>query len=300
MNKIFIKKDYLAMKELSAEGIMVYCGISRATQNHISEMYTSISLLESILKSSINTNDRYFKEKIKLGLVNLVENDIIMVNFNYDNIYKLKPNDTIIISTDKLRIDNSKEKFVLITNDELTAILGYKEKKLENEKVLRYFLNVVGTINNNTKVGFTTLDQLSKMSYIHIDSATRKYNTILEELKLLYIHRHERTATSFEGFIHKISNTYGRYSDKDNVVENVKQFYGVLDDMNMPNISSDEARGIKIKWNNMVKKLKNGYEPPVEIVNELDGQIKLYNKRYFSDKTMQLEFISELVGILKC
>lgn len=282
------------MENLTSEGAMVYVALVKMSQNQIEVLCSNITNIEIMLKDDIFSNDRYLKEKIKKGLINLHELGLISIEARTE-LEDIKPNDPLLIRLLLFKIDTSKEHFVLMYSDELTTLMNCGEKKIEIEKLLRYFLNVLGTINNNSKVGFTTIEGLSEMSQIHIHTATTRYNQILEDLKLLYIHRHDQSKVNADGTVHKASNTYGRYSDKELVLKNVEQFYNSMNTLKLPVISSDEARGIKIKWNNMIKKIKKGYKPMESEISELDSKVELYNRRYISDKTITLTMISEIV-----
>lgn len=275
--KIFLKKSIVEDKNISSEGIMVYVGLTIASENKIDRLFTTIGAIQLMLKSSFD-NDRYFRDKVKRGLINLKENNIIDVHSESED---FKNNEPIIVQLNNFRIDTKKDKFIIVNVNEINKILSYQEKKFEHEKLLKYFLAIVGTINNNSKVGFTTLDVLSEMANVNVTTATVKYNSVLEELELIYIHRHNSSHKCFDGTIRKINNTYGRYKDKNEIIKNaVGYIKEVLNVENYNCIDGDEARSIKQKYNHFIKKINNGYNPSDEEVSEMEDKIKLYNNRY--------------------
>ena len=184
--KIFLKKSIVENKNISNEGIMAYVGLVIASENKMENIFTTIGTMQLILKVNFD-DDRYFKDKIKKGLINLRDNKIIDIHSEKED---FKNNDPIAIKLNDFRINTVEDKFLIVGIDEINKIITYTEKKFENEKLLRYFLTIIGTINNSTKVGFTTIDILSEMANVNVTTATTKYNNILEELNLIYIHRH--------------------------------------------------------------------------------------------------------------
>lgn len=274
--KIFLKKNIIENMNISNEGIMVYVGLTIASENKIDKVFTTIGAIQLMLKIEFD-NDRYFKDKIRRGLINLKENNIINIHSENED---FKNNEPIIVKLNNFRIDTNKDKFIMVTVDEVNKIITYPEKKFEHEKMLRYFLAIIGTINSITKVGFTTIDVLSEMANVNITTATKKYNNLLERLKLIYIHRYNSSHKCFDGTIRKINNTYGRYEDKDLIIKNAEEYIKEILNINSNCIDGDEARSIKQKYNHFIKKINEGYKPTNDEFNDMESKIKLYNDRY--------------------
>lgn len=286
-NKIFLKKSIVENKDITSEGILVYAGLVIMSENKIDKLFTSLSAIEFALKLDFTKEDRYFKDKIKRGLIDLAEKGIInIISKNSD----FKPNDVLAIKLLEFNIDTEKERFIVAYAEEIYKIIGYSEKKFENENLLRYYLVFLGTINNSTKVGFTTIDNLAEKSCIGFKVVATKYNPILEELKLIYIHRHDSCIRYDDGTIRKVNNTYGRYSDKEYIIKNASEYNTVIDRYNST-LTGNEARSIKQRYNSLQKKINNGYIPSEEEISNMNNCVKRYNIKYKNTEIKELELI---------
>lgn len=286
-NKLFLKKLIVENKNITSEGILAYIGLVIMSENKIDKLFTSISAIEFMFKLDFSKEDRYFKDKIKKGLINLKDNGIInIISKNSD----FKPNDVLAIKLLEFNIDTETERFIMAYAEEIYKIIGYSEKKFENENLLRYYLVFLGTINNNTKVGFTTIENLAEKSCIGFKVVATKYNPILEELKLIYINRHDKCIRAEDGTIRKLNNTYGRYSDKELIIENAMDYNVVIDRYNST-LTGNEARSIKQRYNNLTKKIKEGYIPSEEEVINMNNCVERYNIKYKNTEIKELEWI---------
>ena len=278
---IFLKKDIIENKNITSEGILAYVGLVIMSENKISRIYTSVAGIEFALKVDFEKEDRYFKEKIKRGLLNLVENNLIHIVSKKED---FKPNEIIAIRLLDFTIDTKNEYFVMVNITDILEIARYEEKKFENEKLLRYYLVVLGTINNKSKIGYTTIEVLSDKAQVGETTVKTKYNPLLEKLRLIYISRSDIGIKYNTGEIRRISNTYGRYGDKDEIIRQAEEFKSQIVHSNFANtITGDRARSIKQKYNYFIKKMNEGYTPTKNEIDEMNGSIELYNMKYKYD-----------------
>lgn len=288
-NRVFLKKNILINKNITSEGILAYVGLVVMSNNKLDKIFTNISMIEFALKITNADKDRTFKDKIKRGLINLSENNIIEVISETED---YKANDGIIIKLNDLKIDTKTEKFVIMDMREIVSILRIKDGKLDIDKLLRYAIVLISTINNNSKIGFTTIEDLAILSCISDWIIKTKYNKLLEENKIIHTERCDKSIKCDDGTITRVSNTYGRYSDKEIVIEEARKY---CNQSIGKNISGDVARGIKQKHNYLIKKISEGYIPTEEEIQEMNYKILLYNEKYKNSKT-----INELNLIALC
>ena len=283
-NIVFLKRDIIDNKNLTNEGIMVYTALVIASENKIDRLFTTVNSIEVILKMKFDDSDRYFKDKTKRGLLNLAENKIIELHHDGED---FKPNEPIVIKLNNFRIDNQKDRFIIADIKDIVKIIRYKEKKFENEKLLSYYFAILSTINNSSKCGYSTIEALSDISGINVTTATTKYNKLLEEMKIIYIHRHNKSYKCYDGTIRKTNNTYGRYSDKEHIISNAESYIQEINRIESTSmITGDRARSIKQKYNHLMKKIESGYIPNEEEVDNLNKDIELYNTNYKYDETI--------------
>lgn len=288
VENIFLKKDIVEMESITSEGVMVYVALSYISSNRNSAIYTTMNLIELSLKNNGFEFNKAIKEKIKCGLVNLQENNILKVYCN-GNINKLKPKDEIIIKPLNTCIDTKIEHFTIITIQELSKIMNYSSK-IDTDKLIRYYITLIGTINNNTKVGFTPIEALADKSFVSESSIKTYYNNILEELELIYIHRGNKCIRNKDGSASNLGNTYGRYENKDLVIKNANEYYNNTYINN--NLDGNWARSTKQKYNSMIKKINNNIEvDPIDII-AMNERIRLYNDKYKYDDMIKLKEIS--------
>lgn len=280
-NSVFLKKSILENKDITSEGILAYVGLVVMSNNKLDKIFTNISMIEFALKITNKDKDRTFKDKIKRGLINLEKNNIIQVISEEED---YKANDGLVIKLLDLYINTKEERFVIMDMKEIVTILRIKDGKTDTDKLLRYTANVIGSINNIDYIGFTTIEDLAEMSNVSEWIIKTKYNKLLEDNKIIYIYRSDKSIRLGDGSIKKINNTYGRYSDKDLVIKKAR---GYEIELKGKNISGDDARAIKQKYNHFIKKLNDGYIPTDEELQEMNYKVILYNEKYKNGKEIK-------------
>lgn len=127
--------------------------------------------------------------------------------------------------------------YTVITLDEVHRIMNIDTKK-DNFAILRYFIILIssichdkGTYNHSSGydaytdfVGFMTLDILANWCGT-TKARIIEYSSILEAEKIIYIYRHKQNRKDKEtGQIMSFSNHYGRYKDKDWIIQFANEY----------------------------------------------------------------------------
>lgn len=133
-------------------------------------------------------------------------------------------NTSYLIDIEKIYVNTDKQFFVMIEDWEVRKILLYDSIPYKSKRIplLRYFISMISTLDNTNlasgtksqsgKVGYMTIDQLADNAHLSKRSAIR-YNTILEDLKLIYIYR-TNDKLMIDKKLKQIRNIYSRYIDR--------------------------------------------------------------------------------------
>lgn len=178
-----------------------------------------VSLAQIHFKLTGNTDmTRSERDGLLLGLDQLCEEKLISI---VENINKSE----FIIDLTQLKYRHRNHEFYdIVYLDEIRKIMNIPD--VNNLLLLQYFCVAVSTFDYRHKVGedsrvvgFQSIDTLAQMCNIHIQSAT-KYNCILEQNELLFMHHYHVKIKKQGGFITR--NRYCRYRNKD-FVENLEK-----------------------------------------------------------------------------
>lgn len=157
------------------------------------------------------------KERFRSSLKTLSECGYIKIEDNNNN--------NFIVDTSGLIFKG--DVYVVLKYSDMHKALAH-DTKINKYSLFRYFCIMLSMFRSSVTVGFTkwskcpvgffTITDISDLADIHYTTAY-KYNNVLEDLKLVYIHRTNDTyinkdTESDEYYVGYISNTYGRYEDK--------------------------------------------------------------------------------------
>ncbi len=247
MNEIYLNRDLIQAEEFTNEMFMCYVAIRKKYLKDRPKMYINVMSIIYELTGKLDST-RMLEDKIKIGFEQLIEQEYI------DVIEKQgKTKTSYVINTINLYIDNkvTKEKYSIVTEDEVFKIMNYNKNQIDKCAFFRYAITVLDTIYTTTKYGCIPIEKLIISSGISENTACKEYNKYLEDMKVLYIHRADFTSRKEDGTIKKASNTYGRYLDKLKVIEANEKFHG-KNYNNTKRLSGDDKRRITAFYNSYV------------------------------------------------
>ena len=242
-----IKNEVLFNEKLSDQAIatmLIMSGLRNDFDTTVIVPEQIISILYGKL-SETERKDRAVKESIQ----ELIKEEIITPIESKKNMSRFLTSDLSV---------GTEGNFTLISIDEF-------EKLRDNLKLLRFYLVVVSTINNKSKVGFTTNQELADKSFIDI-STVSTYNKTLIEREVLFIYNEHQFVNGQQS-----ANTYGRYEDKDLIIKNAKEYYGERNFASGRTMTGDERRRISKQYNDYCK---GSFKGDVE---QLKADCKRYN-----------------------
>ena len=252
---IFIDNEYLLMQYLD-----VYLVISYISKRFHKKPTITFSTGE-INKVLFDTFEMSSKRKryIRDAIEYLITERIIDVVESCGDYFEIV-NNFIITKVNK---------FTMITLLELKTVTKLAVGR--SNKLINYFIFVLSTINQNTKVSFYSIDKLADVIGINA-SSVKDYNRILEDANLLFIYRFSETKI-IQGVASKMNNLYGRPSDKIAIETYAKNRVCKLDEIDANlKLDSNAKRSISKQYNDYVNGTYTGD------VSSLYDKCKLYNK----------------------
>lgn len=266
MKRIYIKKKYLEDVFLSDYAFTIMAAL-QPYSNSKNEMLLTAEFASYLVFGRVATRKELYI--IKAGLEELIEADIIKVNCELTK-------SQFVCNVSSLYFEQGTEFFVMVDYEELHKIMNI-ETKSDKYKMFRYFVSIVGHFNLSEsidkkyrgKVCGYTIEDINEL--IPKRTAIR-YNEILEENKLIYIHRSDDILYNGEfNEFKRIVNAYGRYEDQELIEEFASKYqndYGwnhIKERKKSEHEVANKNRALGQKYKNYV----NGKQYDKETVEEI-------------------------------
>ena len=212
--------------------------------------------------------------------------------------------DSFVITTGTLSIDKTKEKYTYLFQGDVDKIV--KSNFANKVQVFRYYVYLMDSINTKTTVylvdgkfknniiGHQTQEQLSATSGLSTRTIMR-YNTILEELKIIYVCRSGDFSIDDKGLISQFPNVYGRYVNKDYIQKYALDYNQYKDGYRQVQKKKGETNdnrklAQKYYW------LCRGHQYSEEEISRIYGYVIQNNKKYESlfDKEGNEDYLNKI------
>lgn len=234
----YIKKDM--QPQYTGEEIAVFLILNYLQENKHDELFVSIDNVGYCLTGKFidSQTDKNLIKGIKKGFEGLKKEEDIIILEQHKNNY--------IIDGKSCYIDIKKFHFIIIQLWEIQKI--FSSLGAYGFNVLRFFVNIIGTINGNSKSWHMTQDDMV-LSWGFSKNTVNDYLNKLEELELLYTFRSK--ARKADETFHRVGNVYGRYRDKDLVRQEGIQYLSTIPNRPIKNYFIDRT-SIKLRYNHFV------------------------------------------------
>ncbi len=236
---IGIRKDL--QPQYTGEEIAVFLILNYLQNDKTDNLFISVDAIGYFLTGRFidSQADKNLIKGIKSGFKGLKkEEDIHILEQNRNN---------YIIDSKSCRVDTQNYRFIIVHLWEIQKI--FSSLGAYGFNVLRFFVNIIGTINGNSKSWHMTQDDMV-LSWGFSKNTVNDYLNKLEELELLYTFRSK--ARKADETFHRIGNVYGRYNDKELVRQEGIQYLSTVP--NHPIQKHFYPRtSTKLKYNNFLK-----------------------------------------------
>lgn len=283
---LFLPEHITHSPTFSNYSIAVYSALKMITSTTGIEKQCITPYQIAYLLTGNETQSKHTLNYIKCGLDELIKENVIVKTNEIQKHY--------LLDCSHLWIDIEKENFTIITFQEVEEI--FRVKNTNNFLLLKYFIFLIGTISSkidvyidayqhkNRVVGTLTIDKISEISGISIRSII-EYNKILEERKLIYIHRQSDFVIDSKNNIKQLPNVYGRYCDKiyiDSFAENQKKYQESYRYVEKTMISVNNNRRLAQMYQQLLKGNDKKYsqEEILDIYNYVISENKKYERMY--------------------
>ena len=202
---IYLRNKVLENDLMTSYDIATYAALRKYYNLGMEEeLITTDILLYQLYGKKFNDVKRITKENFIDSIHHLNEIGVINITDTYDKNKYIIDMDSIFFTT------SVRDPAVVIEKYEIDDVFNIDCNE-DKTKILRYFINIIKSIDYKTKVGFMPIDYLSKKSDISKQTAIT-YNKLLEDNKIIYI-KHGGGKYTEDG-IKTESNLYVRYEDR--------------------------------------------------------------------------------------
>lgn len=260
MLKLFIGKS----KDLDEKEIVVLAALNGMYSVRWEQMVTSVDgigyFITGRFLKTYTQKERTILQNIRVGIKSLADRKIITI---LD-----QSGDNYVISSEELKINSDKEKFVVVELWEMQKIFSESNKPFN---VFTFYVNLIGTINNKTKEWHMSQDDMVSLW----GASKRTINDYLEQLEkmqLIYVYRHKKRRAN--GTYYKLNNSYGRYCDKDAVIAEALKYSDTVECEDF--VEKLDRRAIKLRYNAYCDSAKK-YNDPAAVI-ALYRECVSYNK----------------------
>lgn len=232
MKKLFLNNIVIRDINLNDYEIAVYVVLRSLYDSQKVLQYITYNSVVFELYNTLNISRRSLQH-IKVALDSLVEKGLIKKIDSFSTT-------EFIVDMSGLHFEQNTEKgifYTVIMLEEVHRIMNIETKK-DNFAILRYFIILISSIchdkgtydhfvgckEHTDFVGFMPLDILADWCGT-TKARIIEYNSILEAEKIIYIYRHKQHKKDREtGQIMSFSNHYGRYEDKQWIVQFANEY----------------------------------------------------------------------------
>ncbi len=271
----YIKKDL--QPQYTGEEIAVFLILNYLQENKHDELFVSIDNIGYYLTGRFidSQTDKNLIRSIKKGFEGLKrEEDIIILNQNRNN---------YIVDGKSCYIDIKKYNFIVVQIEEIQKI--FSSLGAYGFNVLRFFVNIIGTINKNSKSWHMTQDDMV-LNWNFSKNTVNEYLYKLEELELLYTFRSRARRTDKP--YHRVGNVYGRYKDKNLIIKEGMEYLSTIPYYKTKRYSIDRT-SIKLRYNHFLNNSPKYND--IKEVEKLKNDCIKYNESFKTNPNDNIDYL---------
>ena len=232
MENLFLNKDLVTGITLTQDGVLAYTALRIIIDESI-PLYNKTTSVDCVSVNRLAYALVCDMDYEKVLIDSLVRGIAELSGGSYITIRKdlsTKANYEYVLDLSNMWLDTDKDKFIIISPNEVYKIMTCKEVMKKKISMLKYFMALISTFDwsLDSKIGHMSQQHIAEQA----DNSTRtcqRYNEILEEMGMIYIYK-SNDKVRVNDKLKQIKNCYSRYEDKsicEMYASNYENQYGV-------------------------------------------------------------------------
>lgn len=232
MEKLFLNKDLVTGSMLTQDGVLTYVALRMIIDESI-PLYNKSTSIDCVsvnrLAYSLIGNMDYEKaltDALIRGVAELAGGKWISICKDLST----KASCEYVLDLSNIYLDTEKDKFVMVSPNEVYKIMTCKEVMKKKISMLKYYIALISTFDwsLDSKIGHMSQQFIAEQADNSVKTCQR-YNDILVEMKMIYIYK-SNDKVRMNDKLKQIKNCYSRYEDKsicEIYASNYENMYGV-------------------------------------------------------------------------
>lgn len=231
MEKLFLNKELVTGSTLTMDGVVAYVALRTIMDESIPLYNKSTSTdcvsVNRLAYSLIGDMDyeKALTDALVRGIAELAGGKWISICKDFST----KANYEYVLDFTNLYLDTEKDKFVIVSPNEVYKIMTCKEKMDKRIRMLKYYIALISTLDwsLDSKIGHMSEQFIAGQADNSVRTCQR-YNDILVEMKMIYIYKsNDKVRVNDKN--KQIKNCYSRYEDMgacEMYASNYEEMYG--------------------------------------------------------------------------
>lgn len=231
MENLFLNKDLVTGNTLTVDGVLAYTALRIIIDESI-PLYNqnttvdcvSVNRLAYALVGDMDY-EKVLTDSLVRGIAELSGGKYITIRKDLST----KASYEYILDLSNMWLDTDKDKFIIVSPNEVYKIMTCKEVMKKKISMLKYFMALVSTFDwsLDSKIGHMSQQFIADQADNSVRTCQR-YNEILEEMEMIFVYK-SNDKVRIGDKLKQIKNCYSRFEDKricEMYASNYENMYG--------------------------------------------------------------------------
>lgn len=215
MENLFLNKDLVTGNTLTQDGVLAYTALRIIIDESI-PLYNKTTSIDCVSVNRLAYALVGDMEYEKVLIDSLVRGLTEMASAEYITIRKdlsTKASYEYVLDLSAMWLDTDKDKFIIVSPNEVYKIMTCKEVMKKKISMLKYFIALVSTFDwsLDSKIGHMSQQYIAEQADNSVRTCQR-YNEILEEMEMIFVYK-SNDKVRINDKLKQIKNCYSRYED---------------------------------------------------------------------------------------